>query len=156
MENEKKKPLKRSPSLVAFSREHHHSLLLCWKIRMAFRNGIDVNRIKKYSDWFYKTHMISHFEVEEEYIFSVLGRDDELVKQAMTEHRRLKRLFEDTTDPEKSLSLIEEELEKHIRFEERALFQKVQQIASPEQLETIKEHHRGLDFVENETDVFWK
>ncbi len=132
MQSEKKKPLKRAPSLVPLSRDHHHALLLCWKIRTAFRKEVAVGRIKKYTDWFYQNHIQPHFKVEEEYIYSVLGMDDELIKQAMAEHRRLKRLFEDTTDIEKSLSLIEEELEKHIRFEERILFQKVQLVATKE------------------------
>lgn len=153
---EAKKPLKRHKSLQPFSREHHHTLLLSWKIRTGFHKNIDPQRIKTYVDWFYKNHVASHFELEEKYIFSILDSEHEYVKKALSEHRRLQRLFDDETDIEKSLSLLEEELEKHIRFEERVLFPEVQKIASEEQLEQIDKHHTEVDFQENIADEFWK
>lgn len=152
---EKRKPLKRKEEMKPVSRDHHHSLLLCWKIRTAFKNKISVERVKKYADWFYQEHVLPHFELEEKYIFPVLGNEDELVKQALAEHRRLKRLFENEEDPLKSLSLIEEELEKHIRFEERVLFEKVQEIATAGELKAIELHHASGEFKENTEDVFW-
>ena len=41
------------------------------------------------------------------------------------------------------LDLIEEELEQHIPFEERILFNEIQQRATPEQLIGIEKHHSG-------------
>jgi len=74
----------------------------------------------------------------------------------MAEHRRLGRLFNDTDDIPKSLSLIEEELEKHIRFEERVLFNEIQRAASGEQLKTISKLHTDEKFRDNTDDEFWK
>ena len=85
--------------------------------------------------------MSTHFNIEEEFVFPLLGNEHELVKKALTDHRRLKRLFEDTTDIEKSLSLLEEELEKHIRFEERVLFPAIETIANEKELQLIMEIH---------------
>jgi|SRR5690606_10081925 len=151
-----KAPLKRHKALQPLSREHHHSLLLSWKIRRGFHNKIDVKRIKKYSDWFYKEHIEPHFNLEEELIYPILNSDHELIKKAISEHRRLQRLFNDTDDLEKSLSLLEEELEKHIRFEERILFPEIQINARPEQLTLIEEHHNDTAFEDNLSDEFWK
>ena len=67
----------------------------------------------------------------------------------------MKRLFSETTNLEKSLGLIEEELEKHIRFEERILFPEVQKEATPEQLAEIAKIHNHELFVENNEDTFW-
>jgi len=39
-------PIKRSIALQPLSREHHHGLLLCWKIRTGLKKGIDIDRIK--------------------------------------------------------------------------------------------------------------
>lgn len=153
---EHKKPIKRHKSIQPLSREHHHSLLLCWKIRTGFRKNNNIKRIKKYTDWFFKKHIQPHFEMEEKYIFPILGMDHELVKQALTDHRRLRRLFTDTSEIEKSLSLIEEELERHIRFEERVLFNEIQQVATTEQLELFDKHHTEQPFQENTEDEFWK
>lgn len=149
-------PLKRHKALQPLSREHHHSLLLSWKIRRGFHNKVDVKRIKKYTDWFYKNHIEQHFTLEEEMIYPILNSDHELIKKAISEHRRLQRLFNDTDDIEKSLSLIEEELERHIRFEERILFPEIQQNASPEQLKNIELHHDETTFEDNVADEFWK
>lgn len=153
---ETKKPLKRHKSLQPLSREHHHSLLLSWKIRTGFHKNIEPKRIKTYVDWFYKNHIESHFELEEKYIYTILDSDHEYIKKAISEHRRLQRLFEDEMDIERSLSLLEEELEKHIRFEERVLFPEVQKFATEEQLGLIDKHHTEVGFKENISDEFWK
>lgn len=112
------KPQKRHKALQPLSREHHHGLLLSWKIRTGFKKKIEPNRIRIYADWFYINHLIPHFEMEEEHIFTLLDSDHELIKKALADHRRIKRLFSEENEDAKTLSKIEEELEQHIRFEE--------------------------------------
>ena len=149
------RPLKRVLELQPLSHDHHHGLQLCWKIRTGFSKQVEVERIKNYADWFFTNHLVPHFELEEKYIFTILDQKNEFVKQALTDHRRLKRLFSETTNLEKSLGLIEEELEKHIRFEERILFPEVQKEATPEQLAEIAKIHNHELFIENNEDTFW-
>ena len=79
-----------------------------------------------------------------------------MIKKALAEHRRLTRLFTEEEDVEKALHHIEEELDRHIRFEERELFMLIQEVATPEQLKKIEEVHDDSDFVDNTTDVFWE
>ncbi len=150
------KPIKRNEALQPVSREHHQGLLLCWKIRQGLKKNIAPNRMKVYADWFYKEHLLPHFEIEEKYLFPVLGNEHELIVKATAQHRRLTRLFTDQQQLAKSLSFIEEELETHIRFEERVLFNLIQETATTKQLNTIKKHHVEVPFVENETDMFWE
>ncbi|MFV8343709.1 hemerythrin domain-containing protein [Flavobacterium sp. XS2P39] len=150
------KPLKRAPELQSLSHDHHYALQLCWKIRTGFSKQIEPDRIKKYSDWFFKTQLKSHFDLEEKWVFPILDTENELIKRALTEHLRLKRLFKQTTNVEKYLRLIQEELEAHIRFEERILFVEIQKIATEEQLAKIKEIHTEESFAEKDDDVFWK
>lgn len=149
-------PIKRDESLRQVSREHHHGLLLCWKIRAGISKKVGLERIKRYTDWFFKIHLIPHFELEEKFIFPILGKDHKLIKKALTEHRRLYRLFKNDDEVEKNLNFIEEELESHIRFEERILFNEVQKIATKEQLQLVDRYHVEGKFIENETDEFWK
>lgn len=153
---EKTKPIKRTKELQPLSREHHHGLLLCWKIRQGIKLNVEPERIKKYLDWFWMSYLKPHFEVEEKFVFPVLGNESELVKNALVEHRRLKRLFETEDDPYKSISLIEEELERHIRFEERVLFNKIQAVASRLQLLQIERNCSEKSFYENLSDPFWE
>ena len=152
-------PIKRDEFLKPLRRDHHHGLLLCWKIRAGFRKQVEISRIKSYSDWFYKNHLLPHFEVEEKYVFPILGNDHALVKKALSEHRKLRRLFEDSDDASKNLGKIEENLEAHIRFEERILFNEIQKTASAKELEEMEEKHSGTSgtcSVDEWEDEFWK
>ena len=149
------KPLKRHQSLQPVSHEHHHGLLLSWKIREGFKRQIAVERIKKYTDWFWENHLQAHFDFEEKFMFPILDKESKLVKRALREHRRLKRLFTATDKVEQNLSLIEEELIGHIRFEERILFQEIQKLATEQQLKIIEQAHSKI-MVEEWGDKFWK
>ncbi len=150
------KPQKRHKELQPLSREHHHGLLLSWKIRAGFSKNIEPKRIKAYADWFFENHLIPHLEKEEAYIFTILNEDNDLIKRAMADHRRLKRLFTESDIEAKTLSKIEEELDKHIRFEERVLFPEIQKVATEAQLTLIEEIHQDDDFIDKLDDEFWK
>jgi hemerythrin-like domain-containing protein len=157
--NKQTMPIKRNEFLMPLSREHHHSLLLCWKITTGYRKNIETSRIQSYAYWFYANHLRAHFEVEEKYVFSILGREDELVKRALTEHRKLRRLFEGVREEAKNLGLIEEKLEAHIRFEERVLFNEIQDVASASEFEEMLLKHADqseTQHVEDWNDEFWK
>jgi hypothetical protein len=151
-----KKPIKRDENIQPFSRDHHHGLLLSWKIKTGFKKNIEVERIKRYTDWFYKNRLLPHFEAEEKFLFPILGNDHELIKKAVSEHQNLKNLFESTTDIAFNLHQIETDLNQHIRFEERVLFNEIQSIATPEQLNMITELHQEEKFVDNASDPFWE
>lgn len=143
--------------LKSFNTEHHHGLRLCWKIRQGIAKGVDFKRIKKYSDWFYTTYMTPHFDAEEKYLYSILGKEDPLVKKMISSRKRLDKLFlGDQKPPEIALSLGEEELEKHIRFEEKKVFKKIQEVASEEELEEVRKRHTEQEFQENYEDMFWE
>lgn len=149
-----KKPLKRAAGLKPYSIDHHQGLLLCWKIGTGIKNNISPDRIAAYVRWFYKNELSPHFELEEKYIFPVLGKDDGLVRQAINEHKIINRLVHEVRK-EESLLQLAEVLEKHIRFEERVLFEEVQKCATPEELAEIEKVHGSKKFVENTTDEFW-
>ena len=151
-----KKPIKRDENLKPFSREHHHGLLLSWKIKTGFNKNIEIDRIKKYADWFYLNHLNPHFIAEEKYLFPILGNDNDLIKRALSEHQNLRKLFESTSDIANNLHQIETDLNQHIRFEERILFNEIQDIASTEQLKAIQEIHQEEKFVDNISDPFWE
>ncbi|MBK5215016.1 MAG: hemerythrin domain-containing protein [Flavobacteriaceae bacterium] len=153
---EKKKPIKRHQALIPLSRQHHFGLLFSWKLRKGFSRNIDTERLQEYAKWFFLNEIKPHFSDEEKYLFPVLAADNELVERALKEHRRIKRLFNDTKNPEKSLHRLEEELDAHIRFEERILFNEIQKAATDEQLQKIEEIHSELEKLEEYHDPFWE
>ncbi|MCR8668672.1 hemerythrin domain-containing protein [Aestuariibaculum sp. M13] len=150
------KPLKRHKALQPLSREHHHGLLLAWKIRIGFKKNIEPKRIYQYANWFYKTHLISHFKMEELYVFTILEEKNELIKQALNDHEVIRNLFENIDVDSKTLSDIAETLDNHIRFEERVLFPKIQEVATESQLLQIEKIHQSDAFEDNLSDEFWK
>jgi iron-sulfur cluster repair protein YtfE (RIC family) len=149
-------PIKRNIALQTLSREHYHGLMLCLKIRKGIARHVEESRMKRYADWFYATHLIPHFQAEEQLIFPVLGNGHKLVEKALFEHRRINRLFVKEKNLLKSVSLIEEELERHIRFEERILFNELERTATAEQLVMVDRLHQEHHFEENTEDEFWK
>jgi iron-sulfur cluster repair protein YtfE (RIC family) len=153
---EKKKPIKRHKALQPLSRQHHFGLLFSWKLRKGFSKNIEMERMQEYAKWFYEHEIKPHFKDEEKYLFPILEDDNELVERALKEHRRLKRLFNDTKNPEKSLNNLEEELDAHIRFEERILFNEIQKVATEAQLEKIEEIHNGIEKSPDYHDPFWE
>lgn len=153
---ERKKPIKRHQALQPLSRQHHFGLLFSWKLRKGFSNNVATERLQEYAKWFFETEIKPHFKDEEEYVFPVLDKENELVVRALKEHRRIERLFKDTENPEKSLNQLEEELDAHIRFEERILFNEIQKVATTEQLEKIAAIHSENESRPEYHDPFWE
>jgi hemerythrin superfamily protein len=149
-------PIKRHEALQPWSREHHQGLLLSWKIKKGFALNVDPQRIKDYCDWFWKTHLIPHFETEEKYIFPILGEENHLIEQALDDHGQLRAMFEQTEADTDVLSQIESLLNDHIRFEERVLFNAIQVVASKYELKRLEEVHKEGLSCEAWTDEFWK
>jgi iron-sulfur cluster repair protein YtfE (RIC family) len=152
----KNNPIKRHKAIQPLSREHHQGLLLCWKIRKGFENGVQPQRIKNYTDWFWENQLQEHFSIEEKYVFPVLGAENDLVKQALEEHEHLSTLFRQNTEISLALEMIKNDLEGHIRFEERVLFNKIQEVASAEELQHIQQHHEKEISCGVWEDEFWK
>lgn len=157
---ETKKPIKRNAAIVAFSKDHHFALLLVWKIKEGLKNLIEPHRITEYVIHFYDTDLIQHFKDEEEFLFSKLSADNPLRIQAETEHKTINNLIQGlrtNSGDKNSLEKFAATLEKHIRFEERELFNELQQILSDEDLIEIasinsREHESDTEW----GDVFWK
>ncbi|QCK17065.1 cation-binding protein [Mangrovivirga cuniculi] len=150
------KPIKRHVSLQPVSREHHFGLLLCWKIRTGLSKNVAPERIKNYVDWFYQKHLIPHFQFEENFIFPILGNDHEHIQKALEDHKKITSLVNQNANLPELLVEIEKTVEKHIRFEERILFNEIQKVADKDQLNEIQDHHHEEPFMDNSEDVFWK
>lgn len=149
-------PIKRHKALQPWSREHHYGLLLSWKIKKGFSLGIELSRIKNYTDWFWENQLKAHFETEEKYIFPILGNEHPLVKRALEEHQNLQAFFEHPNADTEVLSEIENLINHHIRFEERVLFNSIQDAATEEEMELLLKIHSEETHCEIWEDEFWK
>jgi len=152
-------PIKRHNALQPISHDHHHALLVSWKIRMGLRKSIEPERVKGFCDFFYASHLADHFALEEKYIFPVLGGKHELIRKALADHHRLSALFSQEHADVETLARIEKELEEHVRFEERILFDEIQKMATEEQLNLVAIAHSAgkedIKNIERWEDEFW-
>ncbi len=149
-------PQKRHVSLQPLSREHHQALLLCWKFRQGFSKGVEPERMKKYAEWFWTSYLAPHFKAEEKTFFPILDKEHPGIIKALKQHKQLEAMFHSSdSDIAYTLRQIAFELEQHIRFEERELFNDIQEAATPSQLEELAKLHTEEKFEENIEDMFW-
>lgn len=151
----KKEPISRHEALRPLSREHHFGLQLCWKIRRGFQKNISAQRMKAYCDWFYLKYLVPHFEIEEKYLFPILGEGNALVEKAVSDHRQVRGLIQQKDNLESVLQVLEKTLDQHIRFEERVLFNEIQNVANADQLQVMRTVHSHELREEKYEDEFW-
>jgi len=154
-------PLKRHTALIPLSQDHHSGLLLVWKIRQGLKAGVDSSRVKNYIHYFAEQHLEPHFLIEEDLVFSYLGKNDSMRMQAEQEHELLRSQIQEIGEvngaTESILKKFAETLEAHIRFEERKLFQHMQAELMEKDLAemevaVMKVHGK---FQESWDDQFW-
>jgi iron-sulfur cluster repair protein YtfE (RIC family) len=154
-------PLKRHQALVSFSKDHHFALLLIWKIKQGLAKAVSAERISDYVLSFFKEDLQQHFTEEEQLLFCKLPMDDVLRKQAETEHKNTYQLVTSIQQNPDDIGLLQQfadTLEKHIRFEERTLFNHLQDKIGMEELENILQlsEKREHDLMAHWKDQFWE
>ena len=150
------KPIKRAKELVQLSIDHHHGLLLAWKIKTGLSKNVAPERIKNYIDWFYENHLNPHFVLEEKYIFPLLDSSNEHAQTAIQQHKQIRQIIQKETVDSNDLAALQEILNEHIRFEERILFNEIQSLGLLSKIEALEEVMHEEKFVDNESDPFWK
>ena len=156
-----KKPVNRNEHIKVLSREHHFSLLFCWKIRQGLKSNVASERIGKYVRYFWQQRLQWHFRQEEKILFATIK--DNQVQKAINEHKHIKRIIEDLWDSEnderKSLAKIADVVDEHVRYEERVLFPHLERKLSKEQLEhignRIQKCHLSSSLDDYFEDQFW-
>lgn len=143
--------MKRHPSLVPLSHDHHHALVEARRLhRAADGDGEEARAGAESFLRFFSQQTLRHFREEEERLFPALidGEDaaGELLVRALLDHQRIhaqvgrleRALAAGEAEP-KLMRELAELLEAHVRLEERELFPLIEDRA-PDALE-------GLDLV---------
>lgn len=141
--------------LQPINNEFSEALTFCWHLRQGSCASIDKCRLKLYSDWFYNNCLIHHFVFEEKFIFSHIQNNKEIFLKAKSYQRKLKRLFSDQKNIEKSINLIEEQLEAYVRFEKYKIYQIIINTIPYDQLFLIMKLYKENVIIKNWNDPFW-
>jgi Hemerythrin HHE cation binding domain len=153
------KPIKRSPQLAPLSREHHDGLLFAWKIKQGLENRASMENMGHYSMWYWRHHIRPHFYQEEKILMPYMPADHPMAKRLKEEHDHIRELIIslDEEADKRHLTLLCDLVTQHIRFEERELFGYLEELLSPEQLDTVfkqlEEHPVSCE--EEWKDEFW-
>lgn len=155
-----KKPIKRNEHIIKLSKDHHFTLLFCWKIRNGLKLEADPERIVSYVQYFWKNHMLPHFTEEETILFALVK--DREVQKALDEHteitRQVSALVIGGSNAREQLSTLADTVDNHVRYEERHLFPHLEKVLTPEQLTTIGKQLAGAhdpELKDNFADEFW-
>lgn len=154
-------PIKRDKNLVALSKDHHSTLLFCWKIRNGLKLKVETVRMKRYVQYFWQTHMQPHFYEEETILFVPV--QDAAVQKALDEHADIKKQIEAINASGNvlplQLKMLADAVDNHVRYEERELFPHLENILIEEQLKEIGSKLETMaSAVCNDefNDEFWK
>lgn len=154
--------MKRNENLIELSRDHHHGLLLGWKIRRGIENETDRKLIGRYV-WYFSQHsLFPHFEEEEQDVLRFLPKDDSYHQKVVEDHQQIRAMVRSITSSEEPdaepLLELAKLLDSHIRYEERQLFPYLEQTLSGDALEkigaAIRSSHKP--FVEAFENEFWQ
>lgn len=150
------RPLKRHPGLQPLSREHHQILLLGFKIRQGLRKHIEAQRIYDYCSWFFVNYLQPHFENEEFHLAKITGPNSELIRRLKVNHQEVKAAFKELKASRIDLKAFEKVIVSHVRFEERVLFEEIQDKLTDEDMYYLRNHLQEQKFQEHLQDVFWQ
>jgi iron-sulfur cluster repair protein YtfE (RIC family) len=142
--------MKRHPSLIPISRQHHEGLITARLLREDAPpyKGLptDLEGKKQYYLDFFLRHLQPHLQLEERVLFPfVRGRRqdlDALLDELEGEHRQVQDLTADLRYPEylpAKLDRLGRVLEDHIRKEERVLFERLQELLTEPELEQLRQ-----------------
>ncbi len=127
--------MQRHPALRTLSSDHHSGLVLARRARQA-ANGNAHGQSHCWTMVVARFHaeLEPHFRLEEDRLLPALRRAGEtpLVARTLSEHADLRRLIADNQTG--SLAQFADLLTAHIRFEEKELFQRAQQLLDLGQL----------------------
>ncbi len=134
--------MKRSEALKPLSREHHHALYLAKVVTDQEGGGDSVQRFVE----FWQTEGEDHFRIEEEVLLPGSGLagpdEDPEVARMLSDHETIRRgaarLESGDADAAETVELAEL-LRRHVRFEERELFPRIERNLSEEQLIALAE-----------------
>lgn len=143
--------MKRDKNLHPLSWDHHAALTSVVLTRKHLKNNASDDRLRQIATeygHFYDTGLLTHFRHEEEwliprYLRHVPDEDPDVVR-LLIEHVTLHRLILDLTealaggkDLVQPLTRLTDQLESHVRFEERVLFPKIESVLTTEELRVL-------------------
>lgn len=137
----------RDKSLIPLSRQHQHALALCVRIdRASPISDSDLCSWQEEIAQQFEAEIKFHFAAEERVLFPIARSFKDLsalADELQAEHVALRNSFSEAQARKMTawgLSAFAERLSRHIRKEERQLFERMQELVKPEELAALGVH----------------
>jgi hemerythrin-like domain-containing protein len=133
----------RDKNLIPLSHQHQHALALCVRIDRAIQAGeVDLPAWQAEIHQCFEQEIRIHFDAEEKVLFPAAVKSglDPLVRELLAEHSGLRAEFAKAAAQELdivNLHAFATHLSAHIRKEERQLFEDMQRLISPAEMQHI-------------------
>lgn len=143
----------RDKNLIPLSHQHQHALALCVRIGKAFADAGATPDVHPWEQEIVKAfdeEISFHFQAEERVLFPAADRHEELqdlVDSLRIEHTLIRRNVDRARSRQftvTDLQVFTATLSEHIRKEERQLFEPMQQLLSPAELDRVGREMQAL------------
>lgn len=142
--------MKRHEQLQPLSRQHHNGLLAALLLSKGIKKNASTFLMRDFIIYTWQTDLEKHFSDEENFLLPAIKHTaiyDTLGQQLLQEHEVIRSLVHSFRKNEVSHDDIQkfaDLLEAHIRFEERVLFPKTEELLSEAEMNAFGAHlHRG-------------
>ncbi len=141
------------------SHDHRQILAFTLRLKKGVAKQADLAIMHQYIQYFWKEILEPHIRTEEKNLYALIRNQNPLIQRALQEHIAIKKLVEIpeisfTYEHCEALSVL---VHDHVRFEERMLFNELQNQLSESQLNAIQlALLEKAEFCDNWVDVFWE
>jgi hemerythrin-like domain-containing protein len=135
--------MRRHAALRGLSSDHHHALVLAREARIAAEDPERAAAVWSSLAQTFALKLEPHFRTEERFLLPALEAAGEVavVLQTRREHEFLRALVRgvECADPVTGMLLFADALERHVRFEEREVFEVAQRVLAANSLEALSD-----------------
>jgi hemerythrin-like domain-containing protein len=141
-------PLKRREELRALSEDHHNALVIALRCRRVANGSFDAEPSEYWVSVreFFRLALEPHFEIEESLLLPALEQlgESSMCMRILKEHAALRALVGEEVPDLAGFDAFGTLLEEHIRYEERTVFEDVQDRLPQAALDEIAQRTRDV------------
>ena len=157
----------RHSTLQPLSRQHHQGLLVSLLLEKGLKKNASLKEMRDFIIQFWEEELRSHFEKEDLLFLPLAYKYPQLIDaltQLKKEHQEIRLIIqklnnEARADQFDTIASFANSLEKHIRFEERQLFNAIQEVLPEDELNDFTDELKSIsekDFCTKYAVKFWE
>jgi hemerythrin-like domain-containing protein len=157
----------RHATLQPLSRQHHQGLLVSLLLEKGLKNNASLKEMRDFIIQFWEEELRLHFEKEDFLFLPLAYKYPQLIEgliQLKNEHQEIRLLIqklnnEARSEQHETIISFAKILEKHIRFEERQLFNIIQETLPEDEMIDFGEELKSIsekDFCTTYSVKFWE